>query len=84
MKALCRDFIEAYNEMGHVTAPMMMDILKRYSINGQPAENVFFNEYNKAEESKNIRVAVDLYLDTLYRIREQYCKKRTKELVAEL
>ena len=80
MKEICRFFLENYREGKGVPPAQMVEVLKNYTINGKPAENVFFEYYDKAEHLRDINVVTDIYLQTLYKMRRDFCSKRSKEL----
>ena len=84
MKQICKYFIENYAPGKGVSPASMMEVLKRYTLNGKPAENVFFKAYSDAEESANINVARSYYLSYLYKIRLEYCSSRSKYLYSQL
>ena len=84
MKQICKFFLENYVKGKGVSPAVMVEVLKRYTLNGKPAENVFFEHYSKAEESANINVARSYYLSYLYTIRLDFCRRRSKILYSEL
>lgn len=80
MKAICKFFLENFVEGKGVTPAKMIEVLKKYTLRGAPAENVFFSFYGKAEQMRDINVVTDVYLKTLYKLRLDFCSKRSKEL----
>ena len=84
MKEICKFFLENYDEDKGVSPAKMVEVLKLYTLNGVPAENLFFKYYDEAEKHRDIKSAIGYYLGFLYRIRLKYCEKRSKELYSSL
>ena len=61
-----------------------MGELRKYVINGKPAEEAFFNPLIKGDSFDNLTVLCDMYKKTLYKVRLQYCKQLEKSLIARL
>ena len=84
MKEICKFFLSNFDETKGVTPAKMVEVLKLYTINSAPAENVFFKYYEDAEKHRDIRSAIGYYLGFLYCIRLRYCEARSKELFSRL
>ena len=69
MKALVKSFLSVFDAKKGVSYARMSDFFKRVTINGVPAEDVMYNECNKADNASDVNVKRDYYLGYLYKIR---------------
>ncbi len=84
IKDVCRYFLENYTEGKGVNPAQLVEVLKNYTINGEPAENLFFAYYDKVERMRDVNVVTDVYLKTLYKIRLEFCRQHSRELYSRL
>lgn len=85
MKEICKYFLANFKPGKGLPPAQMVEVLKKYTLNGVPAENVFFKFYQEAEDKcRDINIAASYYLAYLYRIRISYCSARSKELYSKL
>ena len=84
MQDIVTFFLNNYKPDRGCPEPVLMGELRKYVINGKPAEEVFFNPLMKGDSFDNLTVLCDMYKKTLYKVRLNYCKQLEKALVARL
>ena len=84
MQEIVTFFLDNYRPDRGCPEPVLMGELRKYVINGKPAEEVFFNPLMKGDSFDNLTVLCDMYKKTLYKVRLAYCKLLERSLVSRL
>jgi len=84
MKEICKFFLDHFDDTKGVSPAQMVEVLKIFTLNNEPAENLFFRYYDEAEKHRDINSAIGYYLLYLYKIRLKFCETRSRELYSML